>query len=1022
MLPPSPTVLRFLAAACAALLAGAGARLFASLLGPSPLVLVWLALAVLAPLAAVTSTRTGDRLAPAPWKRLLRAILPCLAIVCLPVIARSLGPLRPQASTPLLVLAAGWALAVLPLSCAFAPALRGARPAVGVVVALGFGLGCFLHPLVACGLAGLASLPLVPRKGLSPVSLESGFGDLPALAAAVLGALSIWGGARAVVAPSLDGLVAFGVGLLLGHAVGRQAAPAGRAARLAVTGMGLVGLQVLWSRAPDLARDLALARLPSALEGPEVLLLAPLGLGLAGGVVCGIASGPTSRATHIVAWLGAGAGAVAFPSLPTPAFFALGLGAVSLIAVPAPAVRLAGVLALACGGAGWALVPAEPGGAAVAAWRVLRGAEEVERDSAARALQPTVFADSRLTGAATLRTRETPGAPSPDTVSWTAEVDGLTAFTSGRAAAAEGLAGVLAGSLRGGPPDRVLLLGDDAAQVLPFVVASQPGLVTVATPHPALVQQIAAIDPTSRANYLHPAVRLRAGHPDAVLRTVRDQDVVVEVARAPWSDSGHAALDKTHRAAVQQALAPGGAYVVVVHLNWWPSGTVAALAGALARDFVHLQVWLPPAGADSLLFVASDRQARLEELTKGAAPYTSLLADLGLPGVDSAASLAIGDGRSAEAWAAGAADAPTDRLNQSVGSRPVLHVDQLVPHVASPARIWETEGATTDLDTLAQRITARRTFVALLGKAAAGDMGSVFEGARDLIEVEAELATQSLAVLIEPHLQKARQALVRARVEGSNSSGWEEAQRFATTARMLSPQSLEPPLLLAEIALSQKNLNSADELFEVALGLDPNSLEALGGLARTAQARRDSGAALGWLRKATTVDGQDWRTWLNLGVQLWRMNETSEAEEALRRSSALAGPEEPAPHSALAELYLSVDRPTTALVHAERAVVLGGGSPASFYRGRAYEALNRLDDAEESYRQATLQDAQAILPRLGVARVRGLKGDLAGAAAGLRAVLALDPSHTMARAALDRIEDALRAEAAATGASLPTAP
>ena len=57
-----------------------------------------------------------------------------------------------------------------------------------------------------------------------------------------------------------------------------------------------------------------------------------------------------------------------------------------------------------------------------------------------------------------------------------------------------------------------------------------------------------------------------------------------------------------------------------------------------------------------------------------------------------------------------------------------------------------------------------------------------------------------------------------------------------------------------------------------------------------------------------------------------------------------------------------------------------------------------------------------------MARVRGLKGDLAGAAAGLRAVLALDPSHTMARAALDRIEGALRAEAAATGASLPTAP
>ena len=201
---------------------------------------------------------------------------------------------------------------------------------------------------------------------------------------------------------------------------------------------------------------------------------------------------------------------------------------------------------------------------------------------------------------------------------------------------------------------------------------------------------------------------------------------------------------------------------------------------------------------------------------------------------------------------------------------------------------------------------------------------------------------------------------------------------------MLSPLSPEPPLLLGEIALQQGNLNSANDMFDAALRADAGNLGALSGLARTAQARRDFEGALRWLREATTANGQDWQAWQNLGVQLWRLDRFGEAEDALRRASGLAGPTRPEPHVALAQLYLDTDRPTNALVHAERGgprrrrarVLLPGPRPLPPWRGRTRRGGLPGGRAGRPHRS---------LPRLGIAEIRLEQGDLDAAADALRA-------------------------------------
>jgi Flp pilus assembly protein TadD len=297
-------------------------------------------------------------------------------------------------------------------------------------------------------------------------------------------------------------------------------------------------------------------------------------------------------------------------------------------------------------------------------------------------------------------------------------------------------------------------------------------------------------------------------------------------------------------------------------------------------------------------------------------------------------------------------------------------------------------------------------------EAAAGDLKEVFEQARQLEATQPQGAGASpMIALIEPYLRQAGAALARAVAEGPTSGAWAEADRAATTARLLSPTSPDPLNLLGEIALAQGNLNRADQHFTEAVQLDEDNVTALTGLARSARARRDTVGAEALLRRCVAVDPRDWRLWLNLGTFLMETSRTEEAEKTLERAVALAGGAHPAPSLALAELLLDRGRPSAALVHAERALVISENGYGYYLRGRAWMDMEQLDRAEADLRQAVLLDSGLVQARGAIGRIRWLRGDLDAAAEAFRAVLRIDPDNDAARENLRRVE-ALQARGA----------
>ena len=1022
----APIASRGAAALACGLTAAAGGRVIVGLAGAVPAAVAAMVAGGAAALAIGAAWPAADADPPKWGPRAAAAAMPLVFVLLAPMLTTGLGRVGLAPTATPLVVGALWGVSLVPLARRLAGAIEAARgqsPAVAAVgVVIGVALPAWGAALLAGGAALLVTAPSAPSRDAPPADSVVTAAALAAIGAA---SLPMAAAVRAVVAPAADGLAAFIVAALLGLAIGRMRSPRTAGRRLMLAGAGLAGLALLQSVAAGLARDLVMVAPGAGIDPRSLLVLPPAGLGLAVGIVGGLATGRVGRPVDGAAWAaGLAIGATLAPPIP---WILGGLGGATVLATSDARRRGLGLLLIA-GSVALALRGPTPSTeAAVGAWRLLQDPEQVERDALARATQRTAGGACAPAGCWTVRADDAAFAPDdsrPASPPWTAELDGALAQSRGRDADAERMAGLLGGALRGtSPVDRALLLGDTTARALEPLLDRRPGLVTVSVPSPALVQTAAPLDDRARDAWLHPAVQLWSGSAEAVLRASREQDLILEIVRAPWRDAAHGVPDPEHLDAVQARLAPGGHYILVLHLRWWGAGGPAQVAADVAARFDSVQIWLPPTGVDSLILVAGDAPPRLDRFLTGALLQSDRMAALGLPGADILASFAIGDRATARTWGAdrGRPWSPW-RLSAAVGERPRLHLDTLADRVAAPAAIWDLTGRPFKDGILESRLEARATFLRLLGEAARGDMGDVFEAARRLVSQEGAVATQALSVLIEPHMDQARKALFRAQIEGATSSGWQEAQRFATTARMLSPRSPEPALLLADIALEQKNFNAAVELYEGVLELSPADLAALNGLARTARARRDLDAAERYLQEATTAHGQDWTTWQRLGALRMEKGDGAGAEQALRRASSLAGPTRPEPHVALGELYLQLERPTTALVHAERAVQLDGGSRAWFVRGRAHLALGELDRAAQDFRKATELDGAAIAPWEGTAMVRGLQGDLPGAAEALRTLLTLAPDHDVARENLRRIDDQLRAERVVGPDGRPTGP
>ncbi|MFT5685336.1 MAG: tetratricopeptide (TPR) repeat protein [Myxococcota bacterium] len=847
---------------------------------------------------------------------------------------------------------------------------------------------------------------LLPSSPRSWDGIAAAPGVLLGGVAATVGLLSL----RGVLDPTPTAAVVMLAGGILGAALTRRIAPPPGAPGLL---LGAGSLLVIWAGwGAGWVVLLSLAEQATTVAHGRLLLLLPFGLlGLGVGIAVG---GAWGREPAPLALPGLAIGlSTALLDLPGEAPPIL-IGVVGLLVIFWSShlpTRAVGLLALGAGAVVF-LSGRAPSSelASEGLYSRLRTPDARAKDAEIRATMRSAVAGWSARGSVAVRAPQATWDSSVSNRSASRlliEFDGLIAESPSRAATSDRLSGHLAGLL----PERVdavVILGDDLGEAATALLMHNPGRVRIATPMPAATRALASLDHSLQTTWLSPAVQLVPAHPELVLRTSSNLDAIIEIVRAPWADAARTIPDA---ARAEARLRDGGVYIAVLHLSWWDTGTPQAVIADINRSFSHVQLWLPPAGADSLLVVGSQAPIPLSRVLDRAGEAT--LSDLKMAAPLDLASLAVSDRDAAHAWA-DTSNTPLRplALPAAIFSRPHLHIGGLADWPAEPGTVWSMGDTTEHTDALAERMQTRRTLLGLLTEAASGNMAGVFEHANQI--QGSTLSVQTLDPLIEPHLASARQTIAEATRDGPDSPKWDAAARYATTARMLSPDSPRPLIAMGQIAAGQLNLEAAREHFEAALERAPGDPGALTALARLAHQRSDFTEAERLLQAAVAANPQSWLAHHRLGTLFLGLRRPEDAERSLRRAASLSGGKEPTPHTGLAQAYLDLDQPVRALAEAELACQLDGGGFAWFLRGRAHFELDQLDQAESDYQRAVLLDPDLTLAHGAFAHIRALRGDLETARESYRLVLLKDPRNAAARENLRLIELQLAAAKGAT--------
>ena len=579
-------------------------------------------------------------------------------------------------------------------------------------------------------------------------------------------------------------------------------------------------------------------------------------------------------------------------------------------------------------------------------------------------------------------------------------IDGLETSSTGRLAGAEEMAGHL-GALLAPMREPMVILGDKAGNVLRGVAAHPDGLTHISAPLPHALRQLASLDDVRERLWLQPTHPLYPEHPARLMSRMPDVPVVVEVTHAPWTDSANWGVDQRHIQTVSNRLLADGIYVLCAHTRYFPDGQVAAVGALLSDAFAFVQVWLPPEGADSAIFVASNAPIAADRIRARFGHGKMALETLGFPTADSLAGAALLGRAGIATWSAQA----SARLNASGIStatleRPTLHLGAITDLLNSDTQPWGTE----DSEAIAMVRSARMTWLSMLRHASLGDMEAAFSTARDLSSRHGEIGASAVNALITPHIKDGQAALAAAVRGDPGNSAWDDALRFATTARMLAPNHHLPLTLLGDISLARGRLPKALEHYQAALTTTPDHIPALEGIARWARLSQSPKQAEQALRMTTRHAPRDWKTWHNLGIFLLEQGRIDEAAKAVDSAVGLAPTSEPAPSIALTTILLDQGQSGAALLRADALTKAHPENGLSwFLRGRAHYGLNRMAEAEEDFRKAVLTDSDLIEARGGIGMVRAVLGDSDAAANIFRDILKRDPGNAAARENLRRL-------------------
>ena len=886
-----------------------------------------------------------------------------------------------------------WLLALWPTARIAATGLR--RPLSGAS-SIAWAVGLVAGTTHTEAAIGLAAVGLLVADSVHPYEKQPRSGDSPqgwhwANGAAGLLLVGGWVQLRTVFDPTVFGLVVTAAGFALGMAW----MPRMLSRNIAWAGTVTATLVAFHHGLSVAAPQLASLGFNNALGWPPLLWLSlPLA---AWGVLCGSLVSRTGVRSPVGLGLLAIGGLVG-PSALTYSNSAVVAGVLlGVAALIAPTALRRGVamtaLAALVGFHGW--LPS-PDGA------------QMRQGIWANSSSPRAFAEWR-DGVNVDERFQHGSTPDGTFVAWAAEsgdddatvvVDGLRASTVGNEAAAEEFTAHLAAFLSP-RKEPTLVLNDPAGNALRGLAAHPDRITHVAASAAGAIRAIASVDPVRHRLWLQTHHILHPAHGARLLAMAETPSTIIEISRAPWADGTNAELNAEHIEAVKRRLASDGLYALCMHTRWWPEGGPASVALALAGNFEHVQLWLPPEGVDSLILLGSNQPLEPNQLRARFASATTALESLGFRTAEAILGSVLLGTEGVKSWSQQAAQTvETNRLNGAIFDKPILHAGAIPGWMEQHPEPW-SEGSSPEAR---QVRSARRALLAMIQSAASGQIDGTFEAASQLSSEFGDAGQQSLEDLIAPYLRDARQAMTRARSEGSDSEHWNDAFRFVTTARMLAPKSALPLTVEGDIALARGDVPKARQKFESALAIDAQHVPALEGLARCARLSNDAVQAEQALRDATRHSPRDWRTWHNLGVFFLEQGDIAKARDAIELAIPLSGEDKVASLLVLVTILLDLNESGAALLRAEQCVTLAPKNGLAWYlRGRAHYELGRWQEAEADFREAVLLDAGLIEARSGIGLVRAVLGDSESATNVFRDILQRDPDNSAARENLRRL-------------------
>ena len=553
---------------------------------------------------------------------------------------------------------------------------------------------------------------------------------------------------------------------------------------------------------------------------------------------------------------------------------------------------------------------------------------------------------------------------------------------------------------------RALVLGDPLGLATEGLLAQGYTDILVTVPNPAHYRALAELSPAFEATMLHPSVQLLPFSRHETLGSSGDLDLIVEGASTPWHDSfqgiptAHQLRSRSHK------LTDTGVYILSLDLGWLRIEELKTLLENLQGAFMNSWAFLPPNGGDQIILAGWDRdnQAQWDRFVDATTMGESILRGLN---IDSPLDLAD---RAAVKITETILPAVTpERLSalsiSRINQRPQMLWPVLGPNFVSPAELFEDELDSALTDLLHDRLESNLAFLQLLETTSRGEMNELFEASRALQSTAT--GERALAPLVAPYISRARSLIELASQAGPTSEYWGEAQGELAAALLLHPNSVESSILSAEVSLGVGQTNAANSSFNRALQLAPDNAAAALGVARVAMLRRDLPRAERVLRRARDYHPLNWLMAYNLGVITMEKGETALAEELLREAAGLSDDQEATPHTALADLYLSIGEPTRALVEASRAMSLSPTAHNSYIQGKAYYEVEQYEQSERAFQQAVLGDPNLWQARAGLGLIYAVRGDYARCVSAFSDVLTASPNNPMARENLDRCTEAM---------------